>query len=441
MNKNDSGLSKKLFTQILLIIAFTIFAIYAFFNFDSFLTLTRTIFSALTPFFVGLAIAFILNLLFNFFDKIVFKSLNKRFEKGKIWVKISKPISLMLSYLVLILAFILLLLILIPELARSINSFAQTASEVLPTYLSQFIKWIEGLIIQFNLDIDLYAIQESFLSNFDIAVIIDGFTQTATDIFASVFSTTVNVAAGVFTIVLSFIFSIYFLSDKETLIKNSKKLLYSYVPRRYANRISMVLSISNKIFSGYIRGQLTECLILGTMCYIGMSLLSLDYSLLISTFVAVFALIPMFGAFIGAGIGAFLILLVNPMDALYFLIFFIILQQFEGNVIYPRVMGSSLGLPGVWIITSVTVMGNLFGIGGILLGPPVLAVFYTLIKYHCNKRLKEKEIDANVLSGSEYEEIYQDILLQQKNEKDSLKKSENSAVLKRIPLAKKKNKK
>ncbi|MFI3207417.1 MAG: AI-2E family transporter, partial [Clostridia bacterium] len=253
-----------------------------------------------------------------------------------------------------------------------------------------------------------------------------------TDIVLAIISATVNVASVIFTVVLSLIFSVYFLSGKENLIMTQKKLLYAYTPRRHANRISMFLSLSNKVFSNYVRGQLTECLILGVLCYIGMNIIGLDYSLLISTLVTFCALIPLVGAFIGAIGGGLLLLLVNPADALWFVIFFVILQQFEGNVIYPRVVGSSLGLPGIWTLAAVTVMGGIFGIGGILIGTPVAGVAYALIRHNVNTRLQGKSIDKQVLLGSEVDIIYADILYPEKKEVKQKKISFISAFKRKL---------
>jgi predicted PurR-regulated permease PerM len=223
-------------------------------------------------------------------------------------------------------------------------------------------------------------------------------------------SATVNVASGVFTLIMSLIYSVYFLAGKEKLIRNFKRLLYAFCSRRTANRISMFLTVSNNVFSSYVRGQLTECVILGVLCYIGMNIIGLEYALLISTILTLAALVPILGAYIGAALGALILLMVKPIDALWFLIFLVVLQQFEGNVIYPRVVGSSIGLPGIWTLTAVMIFGSLFGIPGIIIGTPTAAVAYKLLSYHTSHKLASKGITEEVLGGSEVMEQYGDIV-------------------------------
>ena len=201
-----------------------------------------------------------------------------------------------------------------------------------------------------------------------------------------------TVANGVFTTSMGFIFSVYMLYNKEKITRNLKRITYAYLPRRRAKKIIDVCILSNRIFSSFVRGQLTESLILGCLCYAGMTILQLPYALLIGSVVAIASLIPILGAWIGVIVGGFILLLVKPVYGLTFVIFLLILQQFEGNVIYPRVVGTSVGLPGIWVLFAIIVCGNLFGMVGILLGIPTCSVLYTLLRGDTKKRLQKKGI-------------------------------------------------
>lgn len=401
---------KRIFLYTLGAIAFAIGLVFMIFEFELFAKSINLVVDAVTPFLIGLIIAFILNLSMNMFENVLLNKLDKFFAKRNAWKHVKRASAIVLSF-ILIFAFItLLLLFIIPELTESGEMFFLAAYENIPVYIMDFVAFVENLILEYNLAIDIETIEELFYENFSIKNVLDNISSSVPGVFDSVMVTTLSVANGIVSFIMSLIFSIYFLSSKESLIKTFKKLLYSYIPRKTANRISMFLKISNKVFSSYIKGQLTECVILGTLCYIGMSIIGLDYALLISSIVTVSAVVPIFGAFIGAAVGAVLLLIANPMDAIWFLIFFIILQQFEGNVIFPKVVGSSIGLPGVWTLAAVVVFGSLFGILGILIGTPVAAVCYTLIRHNTRQRLKEKEVDEAVLEGSEVNVIYNDIL-------------------------------
>ncbi len=407
---------KRYVIYIAIAIISTVALIYVFFQFDNFANMIATVASAFTPFFSGLVVAFILNTFVNSFDGFLFKPLNKKFENGKVWNKIRKPVSLCCAYLLTFAIIALLLLFIIPDLIISIDTFIANASEVAPVYLENIFNWIDGLFVEYNINLDMTTLQNEFLSAFNWSAIISEFSLAATSILTSVLAVTLNIFSILFTVLMSLIYSAYFLSGKKNLITMFKKMLYAYIPKKAADKTSLFLTVSNNIFSSFVRGQLTECVILASLCYIGMTIIGLEYALLISAILGLTALIPVFGAFIGAGLGVLLLLLVNPMDAIWFLIFILILQQFEGNVIYPKVVGSSIGLPGLWTLTAVLVFGALFGVLGILLGTPITAVVYTLLRHTTNKRIKDKGITKDVLEGDELRIIYSDILIPEERE-------------------------
>lgn len=401
---------KRIFLYVLGAIAFTVIIIFIFFRFESFFSIFNVIINAVMPFLSGLIVAFILNAFVNLFENIIFKPLNIRFEEGRIWNRIRRPITLVLSYLVLFAVVSVIIFYIIPELIKSGELFAENASKTLPGYINNISSWFSGVMASFNLDPDINNVLNKFFQSFNWANMLENATKFTSDIFGGLLSATMNVASGVFTVIMSFIYSAYFLSGKEGLIKTAKKLLYAFTSRRTANRVSTFFAVSNNIFSCYVRGQLTECVILGSLCYIGMSIIGLDYALLISVILTISALVPLLGAYIGAFLGAIILLMVHPIDALWFLIFIVCLQQFEGNVIYPRVVGSSMGLPGIWTLTAVMVFGSLFGILGIIIGTPTAAVTYRLVKYRTHHRLESKGVDENIINGSEINDKYNEIM-------------------------------
>ncbi len=401
--------NKKIFLYILGGITFTVILIYAIFQYETFAGFAGTFFSAIMPLLSGLVFAFILNVIVNILEQKIFDKINKKFENGRVWNKIRRPLSIVLSYIIIFAVFALVIFYIIPELFRSIESFVETAQHTLPVYLAEFEVWILGLIETYNLSIDFNELQTQLFSNFNFEAILSNVTSVTTEVLQSVLSATMSFASGIVTIFISFVYSIYFLVGKEKLIRNFKQFTFSIIPRKSVNATSMFLRLCNKVFSNYVRGQLTEALILGILCYIGMSIIGLDYALLISTIVTLGAVVPLVGAYIAAFLGGVILLMVNPMDAVWFIVFIVVLQQFEGNFIYPKVVGSSLGLPEIWTLTSVMVMGSLFGITGVLIGPPTLGVIYALVKHNTHEKLKAKGIDEEMLKGDTAELVYKDI--------------------------------
>ena len=293
-----------------------------------------------------------------------------------------------LAYLVVVLVIVLIVAFIIPGLIESMGVLAQTAQDNVPVYFNNAMIWLN----QFAAENDLTFIQE-FLKDFSWSSLLSNVAQVTTDFLSSLVGVTINVASGVFAAVMGFIFSVYMLTNKEKLLRGVKSTLLAFLPKTTARKIGQIGSLTNKVFFNFIRGQLTECVILGSLCYVGMSILQLDYALLISSVVALGALIPILGAYIGAAVGVVILLLVHPLDALIFLVFLLILQQVEGNLIYPRVVGSSIGLPPVWTLFAVVFWGGVWGVPGILFGTPITAVLYRILRSSVRTRLRSKEID------------------------------------------------
>ena len=212
------------------------------------------------------------------------------------------------------------------------------------------------------------------------------------------FNTTASVAGSIVTAVMNFViafaFSIYILAQKETLKRQSMKVLTAVMKPEKLDKLLNLLRLANKTFTNFITGQLTEAVIIGVLCFIGMTIFRMPYAPAISVLVGFTALIPVFGAFIGTAVGAFLILLVKPIQAVWFVIFIIVLQQFEGNLIYPKVVGKSVGLPGIWVLVAVTVGGNAMGVMGMLISVPLCSVLYAVSREAVNNKLKMKRIKS-----------------------------------------------
>ncbi len=366
-----------------LLITFAAAAVLAVLRFEQLWAAAATLANATAPVFGGLVIAYILNVFVHFFEDIAFRPFAKC--KNRLWLKLKRPLSVLLAYLVVVLLALFICLFIIPGLVESMGILAVTLQQNLPVYINQFTSWANQLAQEYDL-----TLVQDFLSGFNWTSLLSDATRFTTDFLASLFSATVNVASGVFSAIMGFIFSVYMLSGKERLIRGVKDTLRAFLPEKLSRTAARVGRLSNRVFFSFIRGQLTECVILGVLCYGGMSILRLDYPLLISSVVALGALIPILGAYIGAGVGAFILLLVHPIDALIFLIFLIILQQVEGNLIYPRVVGSSIGLPPLWTLFAVMFWGGVLGIVGIWIGTPVTAVCYRLFKTAVYSRLHRK---------------------------------------------------
>ncbi len=383
MQTKEPGFHPVLRTGCLLI-AFAALAVLAVLRFEHVWAAGSTLLGAVAPVFGGLVIAYILNVFVHFFEDIAFRPLTRC--KGKIWQKLRRPLAVLLAYLVVLLVAASICIFIIPGLLESVSGLAVTIQQTLPATVNQAIAWAADLAQKY----DLTFVQD-FLRDFNWSALLSDATRFTTDFLTSLFNVTVNVASGVFSAIMGFIFSVYMLFGKERLIRGTKDTLRAFLPQRAARIAGRVGRLSNRVFFSFIRGQLTECVILGGLCYVGMSILRLDYALLISSVVALGALIPILGAYIGAGVGAFILLLVHPIDALIFLIFLIILQQVEGNLIYPRVVGSSIGLPPLWTLFAVMFWGGVLGIVGIWIGTPVTAVAYRLFKTEVYARLRRKE--------------------------------------------------
>lgn len=393
MNKNleEMLLSKRLFKRVFLLIVLSVVVVFAIFNLDAFIGILTRGLNLLTPFFLGIIFAFVLNLVVKLFEERVFARLNEK--NGKIWRKCRRGVCILLAFALLFSVLGVICFLVIPELLNSVRGLTTN----LPSYIAQFTAWINGILEKYHITQEQLATLQ-----LDWGKLIEQVSSVVSDGGKAVVSLTMGVTTGVINLVIGLVFAVYMLASKEKLIRNLKRVLFAFLPRDKATAVVSVGALANKIFSGFVAGQFTEALILGTLCYLGMSILQLPYSLLVSVIIATTSLIPVFGAYIGAFLGGLIIILVDPLSCLWFIIFIVVLQNFEGNVIYPRVVGGSIGLPGMWVMLAIFVCGDLFGLVGVLLGVPAFSVLYAIVKTMTTKRLQEKEISYDqILQASQ----------------------------------------
>lgn len=323
---------------------------------------------AVTPLFLGCAIAYFVNILMSLYESHFFISSNRTFVQ-----KSRRPVCMVLAFATLLAIMVLVVCLVVPQLSSCI----QLLLSALPGFMESLTNGIEKLnILPENVMESLSAVDWQTRIGEVLKSVISGLGNVM-GILGAMIST---VLSGVVTIFMAVIFAIYLLAGKEKLGQQSKRLMCRYMSKNLYEKCIHFLTVLNACFRNYIVGQCTEAVILGLLCMGGMFLLHLPYAAMVGALIAFTALIPVAGAYIGAGVGAFMILTVSPGKAVVFLIFIVVLQQLEGNLIYPRVVGSSIGLPALWVLAAVTVGGGIMGIGGMLLGVPIAATAYQLLR-------------------------------------------------------------
>ena len=361
------------YKKILEIVLIGIGCYWALNNFQIILDIFNSILAVIMPFLLGIMIAFILNVLMIRIEKIL-----SRFILDKKYTSFKRVISIIVSLLIVIGVIGIIITLIIPELTNAIKvivkSFPETF-EQLQVWINQNGNSFPQLETWIN-SVDLNSIASELSGLFKIGL--TGMLGSTVDVISMFFTSILNLVVGI-------VFALYILMSKETLKRQSHKLIDAYIPKRISVKLLEVGTLARTTFSNFVIGQTVEAFILGTLCAVGMAVLNLPYAPMVGSLVGITAFVPIVGAFIGGGIGAFMILTVDPMQALIFIIFLVVLQQLEGDLIYPRVVGSSVGLPSIWVLFAVTVGGGLWGITGMLFSVPVLSVVYALIKGHVNK--------------------------------------------------------
>ena len=343
-----------------------------------------TLVGAAAPLLIGCVIAYIVNILMSFYERHYFPKSQKKF-----WTNTRRPVCMLAAFVSVVLVVFLLLNIVVPELVAAVELLL---SQV-PGVIKDLLGWLESKNI---VPEDLLAP----LANIDWRSKLEQIFSVLTTGVGNILGTAVNVVSsafsGIVTALFAVIFSIYLLSGKEKLGSQFDCIMKRFMKEKLYTDTRHVLTVLNDSFHKYLVGQFTEALILGGLCTVGMWIFQFPYATMTGAVIAFTALIPVAGGYIGAAIGAFMIMTVSPIKAILFLIYIVVLQQLEGNIIYPRVVGSSMGLPGIWVLAAVTVGGGVMGIVGMLIGVPLAATAYRLLQQSVRKR-------NAIVGGEEYD--------------------------------------
>ena len=359
--------------KILLIIFFGAIIFAAVQNFSGVVDFIKSLLAFFTPVTAALCIAFVLNVLLTALETKVFKFMDKS-KKGFV-TKIKRPICLVLTYLIAFGIISVLILVIIPDIIDTITYLA----EKLPSFIFNLRVWALELADKYNIDKELIP---EIKINWDSVAnsLKDWLSGSYNQIFNGAVGITTSVFSGIFDGVFSIVISVYILAQKERIGAFIKRIINAFTTEKVNTVIYHIAARTQEAFSRFIGGQLIEALILGTLCFIGMLIFGMPNALIISALIAVTALVPVVGATIGVIIGFLLIVISNPLKAVFFVIFFLVLQQIEGNLIYPRVVGKAVGLPGVLVVSAVLVGGNIGGVLGALIAVPSCAVIFVLLK-------------------------------------------------------------
>ena len=351
-----------------------------------------TVVSVAMPFIIGFCIAYIINKPYVFFaDKVLIKMDNCKYQFVK---KSRKTLALVLAYILVLGVISILIGIIIPQLVESFNTLASNFSD----YAESFKEWIISVAKQYlNIDIqddnDFFNLVNDLVNMITGGKITEYITDFATDFaneLPNLFDTAIKFTSNVYNVVLGLIISVYFLGCKEKLIYQTKKFTVAIFPEKILPKLFEIVELTDKMFGKYVYGRIIGSMIIGMICFIGMSIFRFDYPLLISVIIGITNVIPVFGPFIGIIPSILILLFINPIEAVWFTVFIIVLQQLDANLIEPKVMGSSIGISGFWVIASVTIGGGLFGVLGMFTAVPVFSVIYVLIGSSVNNKLKQK---------------------------------------------------
>lgn len=386
-------LSKKNIKKIIAIITFAILLFTASQNLSVVGEVLAKIITVFAPVTVGLCLAFIMNIPMKILEEKVFARLSE--SRHKTVRKLLRPCSLITTIILFIGFIAALVLIVVPQLKDAVMMLI----EKFPSYYDNTVGWIQKVVTRFNLDVNLEFLQNP---RFDFAkisemaqkIIPDG---SANSLINNAFSFTSSLVVGITNTVLGAVIAVYVLAEKEKICAFVGKIAREIMPEKTYAKTEHICSIAGNSFSSFIAGQFTDSLVLGIMCFIGMAIFNIPYAAIVSVIIGVFALIPVIGPIIGEVLGCFLIFMESPASALFFLIYILVLQAIDNNFIYPKIVGKSVGLPGILVLVSVILGGNIGGILGILIGVPTASACYALVvNYFEEKEAKRKEVKTTV---------------------------------------------
>lgn len=385
-------LDKENTKQILKIVIIAIIVLVALLNISSVWNVIKVFLDILSPFIWGLAIAFILNIFMSFYENKLLKGNSKKKKEtshSKNSIKVEKnknfkrPFSIALSIITIIAVISIILILIIPQFVEVIINLVKN----IPSYLED--------LQSFAIDItDRVPEINNFIQNINIDT--EALKNNIVNISKDVLDITINQVSNLVTNTVNFfiaiVFAVYILANKEKLKLEAKKFIYARTSKEKADYILKVSRLARDSFRSFLTGQAKEAVILGGLCALGMWILGIPYAGPVGALTALTAFIPIVGAFIGGFVGAVLIVVIDPIKALIFIIFIIVLQQIEGNLIYPHVVGKNIGLPSIWVLVAITIGGSLFGIIGMIVGLPILSIIYAIVTENTNKKLNEKNL-------------------------------------------------
>ena len=417
---------------ILIAIAFTVFLLFLKDNLKLVWDIFSTIMNILTPFIIGFLFAYILNFPYKFFYTKVFGKMGK---KRKFFLNLKKPLSLITTYAVVIAVVVILIAIVVPQIAVNIKSLASA----FPEYYAVFMENVEGTIDWINSTFGSNIDGESMLNSLSTEVLsvfsLDNVTKFASETTQIVFNMLTSTTTGIYNFIMGIVISVYFLAAKETLCKQVKKLAVAFIPIKYLPKIYEIVDITDTKCGRFLVGDIIDAGVIGLLTFIVMSIFQLPYAPLIAVLIGVTNIIPFFGPFIGAIPSAFILFLIDPWDMVIFVIIIFIIQQLDGNLFKPKIIGSQVGLSSFWVLFSVIVGGALFGLPGLILGTPIYAVIYSLVGKKVKNSIKDKgkiaqeALDFEVLN-------YAKIAAEQKKIREEKEYEQKEKIKKLIGLSK-----
>lgn len=393
-------LDKENTKQILKIVIIAIVLLVALFNIKFVWNAGMAFLNIISPFIWGLAIAFILNIFMTLYENKIFKigqkdnkknkknksdsNLNQATSQRKKKSKFDRGFAIILSIITIVAIITIILLLIVPQFVDVIRNLISN----IPNYLQS----LQNLGVEIT---ERFPEANVFIQNIEIdtEALKNGIVNLSKDVLDITINQISSLISNVINFFIAIIFSVYILLNKEELKKEAKKFVYARMDKEKADYILKVARLARDSFRNFLTGQAKEAVILGSLCAIGMLILNIPYAGPIGALTAITAFIPIVGAFIGGFIGAILIVAVDPIKALIFIIFIIVLQQVEGNLIYPHVVGKNMGLPSIWVLVAITIGGGLFGIMGMIVGLPIVSIIYAITQENTNKKLQEKNLE------------------------------------------------
>lgn len=420
-NKNEQNnetpkivipVGKKLLKHVILIILLIFFLCWLVTNPAQVGTVILKILSILMPFIFGLCLAFVANVILVNLEKL-WKKITKK-SKGKWADKTKRPVCLVFTYIIIFGIVVAVVFMVIPTLIDTVRQIVDS----IPTYLKNLQAWWETVIdffAQYNITIPRLEIDFDKIIN----IVTNFMTQYGNSLVQHTITITSSIVTTTIKLILGFAVSLYVLSTKERLGRQTTMALKALTKEKTSDKVLYLASETYGSFYRFITGQVIEACIIGCLCFIGMLIFKMPFAGMISILIGVTSLVPIFGAIFGTIIGAFFILLVSPIQALWFVVFIVVLQQFESNLIYPKVVGTKVGLPGLWVLFSVTIGGGLLGVFGMLISVPICSVLYCLFREFVYKRIKEKEMKKMAEDVEESEDLpHDDAAAEEKGEKE-----------------------